>query len=63
MFEGTIKPMECPICGKYNNCGYESCWCSKECFPREIFDLLPEHQLRKSCICKECLDYFKTKQE
>ncbi|WP_299090046.1 cysteine-rich CWC family protein [uncultured Metabacillus sp.] len=55
--------MECPICGKYNNCGYESCWCSKECFPREIFDLLPEHQLRRSCICKECLDHFKTKQE
>ncbi|WP_231597612.1 cysteine-rich CWC family protein [Bacillus sp. SA1-12] len=54
--------MECPFCNKNNNCGYESCWCSKEFFPREIFDLLPEQQLRKSCICQACLDHFKGNQ-
>ncbi|QGQ48688.1 cysteine-rich CWC family protein [Metabacillus sediminilitoris] len=53
--------MKCPICSKGNNCGYHSCWCTKEYFPKEIFELVPDNQLRKSCICKECLDKFKEK--
>ncbi|MFP3124509.1 MULTISPECIES: cysteine-rich CWC family protein [Bacillaceae] len=57
------KSFECPICSKSNNCGSHSCWCSKEVFPSGIFDLVPANQLRKSCICKECLDRFKEGQQ
>jgi hypothetical protein len=61
--DATNKLVECPICGKHNNCGNHSCWCSKEVFPSGIFDLVPVNQLRKSCICKECLDKFKESQK
>ncbi len=56
---------KCPICGKGNNCinvtskPHGTCWCSNEYFPKEIFELIPAQQLRKSCICKDCLDKFK----
>ncbi|WP_379968169.1 cysteine-rich CWC family protein [Ectobacillus sp. sgz5001026] len=55
----------CPICGKGNSCGnvqgkaHGSCWCSNESFPEDIFKLVPEEKIRKSCICQECLSAFK----
>lgn len=55
----------CPICGKNNNCGSEAgkphgqCWCDKTDFPKEIFDLIPEEERGKSCICLDCLNRFK----
>lgn len=51
----------CPICHKFNHCSNESidtCWCRKEVFPSEIFDLLPTESLQKTCICKSCLESF-----
>lgn len=57
----------CPICGKNNNCchGKEKslgeCWCTNEFFPEAIFNLVPPKQLRKTCICKNCLNEFKQK--
>ncbi|MBA4494641.1 cysteine-rich CWC family protein [Paenactinomyces guangxiensis] len=65
MTEGTTNPANCPICGKDNNCGnladkpQGTCWCSKEIFPWEIFELVPAHALKQSCICKGCLEKFK----
>ncbi|AST94250.1 hypothetical protein BC6307_06495 [Sutcliffiella cohnii] len=44
-----------------NNCNKNGdCWCGYEFFPKEIFDLIQEYQLGKSCICKDCLDQFKS---
>ncbi|WP_416826329.1 cysteine-rich CWC family protein [Ectobacillus polymachus] len=59
----------CPLCGKDNNCGnisgkpHGTCWCNDESFPKEIFEMVPPEQLRKACICKECLTKFKLHQE
>lgn len=56
------KPNDCPICNGNNNCNKNGdCWCGYEFFPKEIFDLIQEYQLGKSCICKDCLDQFKGK--
>ncbi|MBU8878519.1 cysteine-rich CWC family protein [Bacillus sp. FJAT-29790] len=59
-----IKNEYCPLCGKSNYCcnsldkSLGICWCSEENFPKEIFDLVPPDQLRKVCICKNCLEQF-----
>lgn len=61
----VTESYHCPICNGHNDCCYSAekskgiCWCSGECFPQAIFDLVPADQLRKSCICKRCLDEFK----
>lgn len=55
----------CPLCGKNNHCDHSNdqslggCWCNEEVFPKEIFDLVPPHSLRKTCLCKNCLEQFK----
>ncbi|NRD80121.1 cysteine-rich CWC family protein [Bacillus sp. BRMEA1] len=54
----------CPICEKENECmsgagEHGNCWCDKEEFPVEIFDLVPVESRRKHCICKSCLMKFK----
>jgi len=52
----------CPICGKPNNCARvrdpnaSDCWCSKQKFPKSIFDQIPDDQRRKACICRDCLE-------
>ena len=57
--------VHCPLCGKTNNCCYGKdkslgiCWCNQETFPTEIFELIPEKDIRVKCICKECLNRFK----
>lgn len=54
----------CPLCSKDNNCcnsedkSFADCWCTKELFPNEIFELLPLAEIRKTCICKKCLEAF-----
>jgi len=63
-----IDPAVCPICGGPNMCGELDksnqtdgrCWCALETFPREIFQLVPKEKKDKACICKTCLDQFKT---
>ncbi|QYR19405.1 cysteine-rich CWC family protein [Paenibacillus sp. sptzw28] len=63
MTKGTGN--HCPICNQDNNCGRVAgcpdgaCWCSKQFFPREIFETLPLDQVGKSCICLDCLAKFK----
>ncbi|KAB7705649.1 hypothetical protein F9802_14075 [Bacillus aerolatus] len=65
MTKGIALVESCPICSKSNNCcnsidkSLGICWCSQEFFPKEIFELVPPEQLRKTCICKDCLDRFK----
>ena len=60
----TIDRNLCPICNRNNNCSSFSadsttqCWCAKENFPQEIFNLVPREQLRKSCICRSCFVEF-----
>jgi hypothetical protein len=60
----TAKSDHCPICNEDNNCCNSTdkslgiCWCNGEFFPKAIFELVPDEQLRKSCICKRCLDDF-----
>ncbi|MEH7355768.1 cysteine-rich CWC family protein [Neobacillus drentensis] len=54
----------CPICGKENECmisdgEHGNCWCEKEEFPKEIFELVPVESRRKHCICKECLNKYR----
>lgn len=54
----------CPLCRQNNNCCNSQdkslgvCWCSEEAFPNEIFDLVPAEEIRKTCICKNCLKEF-----
>lgn len=58
------KKEYCPLCNEGNNCcnskekGLGECWCTKEVFPSEIFALLPADKVRKTCICKGCLEEF-----
>lgn len=68
MFRGGIWLVNkyCPICGEGNKCmtgagEHGNCWCDKEIFPAEIFNLVPEESRRKHCICKKCLDKYKEK--
>jgi hypothetical protein len=58
----------CPICGEENECmagagEHGSCWCDKEEFPNEIFELVPLESRRKHCICKKCLNKYKEEQK
>jgi hypothetical protein len=63
--EKSIDQSNCPICGGGNQCGNllgkeeGACWCSKEQFPKRLFELVPEELLGAACICKSCLSRFK----
>jgi hypothetical protein len=41
----------------------DTCWCSAEKFPNEIFELVPAESKRRHCICKKCLSTFKKEQK
>ncbi|WP_188432715.1 cysteine-rich CWC family protein [Kroppenstedtia guangzhouensis] len=62
MTEKPKRPKYCPICGQENGCGrgerQGSCWCTREYFPKGIFEWVPPDQLRKSCICIDCLKRY-----
>ncbi|QTD41782.1 cysteine-rich CWC family protein [Sporosarcina sp. Te-1] len=55
----------CPLCQGPNQCcngqdkSLGSCWCTEESFPEGIFALVPEEEIRKTCICKACLEKYK----
>ncbi|MEH6939966.1 cysteine-rich CWC family protein [Bacillus sp. JJ664] len=50
----------CPMCGNENKCSSgKTCWCNDEYFPREIFNQISPEEVRRSCICKSCLDKYK----
>ncbi|WP_336823249.1 cysteine-rich CWC family protein [Sporosarcina sp. USHLN248] len=58
--------INCPICGGSNNCCYGKdkslgeCWCTEETFPEGIFAYVESEFIRKACICKNCLEKYKT---
>lgn len=64
MNEKAIHVEKCPICSESNACcrvqatSSSNCWCYGVDFPRAIFELVPDEKMRKSCICKNCLDTF-----
>ena len=54
----------CPLCGGPNQCAMAAdpnateCWCEFVEFPRELLAQIPEHAVRKTCVCQKCLkDY------
>ncbi|HBI04364.1 MAG TPA: hypothetical protein DDY49_10105 [Paenibacillaceae bacterium] len=53
------------MCGNDNQCGNEAgkphgtCWCDTAGFPEGIFQLIPDEQRGKSCICPDCLNKYK----
>ncbi|MCM3626943.1 cysteine-rich CWC family protein [Paenibacillus glycanilyticus] len=55
----------CPICKGDNKCGNLAgipageCWCSKETFPRAVFERIPPESLGKACVCQSCLERLK----
>ncbi|MBB3113671.1 hypothetical protein FHS18_005784 [Paenibacillus phyllosphaerae] len=58
--------MNCPLCGKDSNCGYNQadpastrCWCFHASFPPEIFEQIPAELRKKACICQTCLEQFR----
>jgi len=49
----------CPLCGQDNNCQHNAeCWCHKEKFPKQVFEMIPEDKRGKACICKSCLEKY-----
>lgn len=51
----------CPLCGNDNNCSSsKECWCHSIIVPKELLDKVPNEKKDKSCICKTCIDDFKS---
>jgi len=54
----------CPLCGKPNQCAMAAdpnatvCWCEGVVFPEELLAQIPENAVRKTCVCKNCLDKY-----
>ena len=54
----------CPICHGPNHCcnnqdnSMGSCWCTEKTFPEGVFLLVPEEEIRRTCICQTCLDNY-----
>lgn len=54
----------CPLCGKPNQCAMAAdpnaaeCWCEAVEFPRELLEQIPANAVRKTCVCRDCLDDF-----
>ncbi|UUZ97166.1 cysteine-rich CWC family protein [Paenibacillus sp. P25] len=47
-------------CGNLAGKPHGTCWCSRETFPEEIFAALPQDRLGLACICRGCLERFKS---
>lgn len=51
----------CPICGENNNCKHsKECWCHSVTIPKELLDMIPEDKKGKACICKSCVDKYRS---
>ncbi len=54
----------CPFCKQDNNCQAHvpnnNCWCNEIKVPLELRDLVPEELKMKSCICKDCIQLYKS---
>lgn len=57
----TLDQTLCPLCQDNNLCGInndEPCWCVSSDIKRELLDSVPIALVKKSCICKKCIDKF-----
>ncbi len=58
----------CPVCHKPNQCTNiqvntnSDCWCNKESIPQGLLDMIPQNQLMKACVCKQCIALFKKRE-
>ncbi len=62
-----FNPDTCPLCGSANDCqlctpaAYKGqCWCVREDMSAEILARVPEKFRNRACICKPCVDKFRT---
>ena len=65
LYEDYLKdPSKCPLCGRPNYCAMAAdpnakhCWCEEVIFSDELLDRIPKDSVRKTCVCKKCLDEF-----
>ena len=60
----SLNEAICPLCGQPNNCAMAidpeatMCWCEMDVFPEELLAQIPEKAVRKTCVCKKCLDKY-----
>lgn len=65
VFRKHIDANVCPFCKKPNLCGAKSstpCWCNTIKVPEELRALVPLEYKMKACICKACIEAFKSNQ-
>nr|WP_276536672.1 cysteine-rich CWC family protein [Tissierella carlieri] len=61
VIEKYLEQVTCPICGKNNNCRHsKECWCHNVIIPKGILDIIPEDKKGKACICKSCIDKYRS---
>jgi hypothetical protein len=57
----VCDPTRCPLCGELNRCARaadpdaKKCWCVPKTFPQNLLERVPEHAVRRACICERCL--------
>ncbi len=68
----TDHPLDtarCPLCGSPNLCAVAAdpsasqCWCEGEQFPRALLAQVPEEAVGKACICRACLEHYRSSRE
>jgi hypothetical protein len=60
-----VNEMICPLCKQPNDCMAKSelpCWCNTIKVPIELREFIPSELRMKACICKSCIEAFKTNQ-
>jgi hypothetical protein len=61
---GNLNTARCPLCGELNHCAMAAdpsatkCWCEEVKFPDELLDQIHENAVRKTCVCKKCLEIY-----
>jgi hypothetical protein len=59
-----LNTATCPLCGEPNKCALAAdpnateCWCDSVEFPPELLARIPEDAVRKTCVCKRCLEEY-----
>lgn len=62
--KSSLDTTLCPLCGGPNSCAMAAdpsataCWCETVSFPRELLEQIPASAVRKTCVCKKCLEAF-----
>lgn len=67
--ENNTNKKICPICGGENDCGaantgeHDSCWCMTAKVPKKLLEKIPPQERGKACVCKNCVENFKSEEE